>query len=187
MDKSTNQPHICRLVDEEINQNFIVIEQAPIFEVQDVLKGVFVVLPLHYVFNMEYNVRLGDFYLFFEENILKIPTSLKKKYIICSHNICYSVLLLTSVPEWQYFITPIVISYFTAICVFFHVHLFTFQFKVSYIVLYHTTLHSNECSLICTAVLFISLLFFFIYHCHLFILLSQQFYTIFLFLHSTIL
>ena len=56
----------------------MVVEQSPLIEVQDLVKGIFVVLALHYVFNMQYNCRLCDFYLFFEDNILSIPTSLKK-------------------------------------------------------------------------------------------------------------
>ena len=67
-----------------MDQYFVVVEQSPLIEVQDLVKGIFVVLALHYVFNTQYNCRLCDFYLFFEDNILSIPTSLKKSTSYCN-------------------------------------------------------------------------------------------------------
>ena len=54
-------------------QYIVVIEQLPEVEVDSIEKGMFVVLAMHYIFNMEYNPRLQDFYLFLEEKILHMP------------------------------------------------------------------------------------------------------------------
>ena len=56
----------------------MVVEQSPLIEVQDLVKGIFVVLALHYVFNMQYNCRLCDFYLFLRIIFLASPQVLKK-------------------------------------------------------------------------------------------------------------
>ena len=55
------------------------IEQLPEVEVDCIEKGMFVVLAMHYIFDMEYNPRLHDFYLFFEEKILRMPLPCCKK------------------------------------------------------------------------------------------------------------
>ena len=66
INKDTNQPHLLRIVDEELpTQYFIVVEQATYAEVRDFTKGIYLLLALHYVFDMQYNTRLSDLYLFF--------------------------------------------------------------------------------------------------------------------------
>lgn len=95
INKDTNQPHLLRLVGEDLpSQYFIAIEQVPHVEVCDLVRGIFVLLALHYVFDMEYNPRLTDLYLFFEEKILCLPISAKKSptYLSATSAIeCYLV------------------------------------------------------------------------------------------------
>lgn len=49
-------------------------------EVSDIAKGIFILLALHYIYDIQYHPRLKDFYLFFEENFLNInaPSNFKK-------------------------------------------------------------------------------------------------------------
>lgn len=76
MDKDTNQPHLLRLVDEDLpTQYFVIVEQVVHVEVSSFIKGIFLLLTLHYyVYDIHYNPRLKDFYLFLEDKLLNIVT-----------------------------------------------------------------------------------------------------------------
>ena len=80
VDKDTNQPHLLRFVDEDLpSQYFIAIEQVIHVEVNSLVKGLYTLVALHYVYDMEYNARLKDFFMFLEDKILSIAnTSIKK-------------------------------------------------------------------------------------------------------------
>ena len=63
------------LVEEDLQtQFFVAVEQIPQIEVTDLLKGLFVLFALHYIFYLEYNPRLKDFYLFVEDKLLCLPS-----------------------------------------------------------------------------------------------------------------
>ena len=63
-----------------LTQFFIVVEQIPQIEVSHFFKGIYILLSLHYIFDMEYNSRLCGLYLFLEDKLLGLTTpSCKKK------------------------------------------------------------------------------------------------------------
>ena len=75
IDSSTNQPHMIMITEEDLpTQFFIVVEQIPQIEVSHFFKGIYILLSLHYIFDMEYNPRLRDLYLFFEDKLLGLTT-----------------------------------------------------------------------------------------------------------------
>ena len=77
--KETNQPHLIRLVDEDLpTQYFVVIEQLVHIEVTTCVKGMFLLLAYHYIYDIQYNSRLKDFYLFFEDKLLQLSPSCKR-------------------------------------------------------------------------------------------------------------
>ena len=81
MDRDTNQPHLLRLVGAEDlpSQYFVVVEQVVLMEVGDIMRGLYMLLALHYVFDIAYHPQLADLFLFCEDKVLCISTpSLKK-------------------------------------------------------------------------------------------------------------
>lgn len=79
MDKDTNQPHLLRFVDEDLpSQYFIAIEQVIHIEVNTLIKGLYTLIALHYVYDIEYNHRLKDFYMFLEDKLLSINSCAKR-------------------------------------------------------------------------------------------------------------
>lgn len=86
INKETNQPHLLRFVDDDLpDQYFIAVEQVQYMEVCEVVRGLFILLALHYVFDMEYHPRLRELYLFFEDKILSISTpSCKESATYCN-------------------------------------------------------------------------------------------------------
>ena len=97
IDKDTNQPHLVRVVavdDEELPiQYFIVIEQVVHLEVSSIVKSIFLLLAFHYVYDIQYNHRLKDLFLLFEDKLLAMSTTSCKKsptYLNVSSSIaCY--------------------------------------------------------------------------------------------------
>ena len=80
VDRNTNQPQLIMLVEEDLQtQFFVAVEQIPQIEVTDLLKGLFVLFALHYIFDLEYNPRLKDFYSFVEDKLLRLPSQSCKK------------------------------------------------------------------------------------------------------------
>ena len=80
MNKDTNQPHLLRMIDNELpSQYFIATEQVIHMEVSSIDKGLFLLLGLHYVYDMQYHHRLKDFFLFIEDKLLCISTPSCKK------------------------------------------------------------------------------------------------------------
>lgn len=107
MDKDTNQPHLLRLVDEDLpTQYFIAIEQVIHVEISSIDKGIFLLISLHYVYDIQYHHRLRDFYLFLEDKLLRIATPSCKKsanYLSVSSAIeCY----ITEAGNWNLYLTP---------------------------------------------------------------------------------
>ena len=85
MDKDTNQPHLLRFLDDDLpTQYLVVVEQSVHVETTCILKGIFIVFALHYVYDLHYHSRLSDFFDFFEDKLLSIELSSFKK------SACYS-------------------------------------------------------------------------------------------------
>ena len=93
VDTSNNQPHIIQFVDtadENFSpQYFIVIEQTLFIECKTIKNALFILFAVHYVFNLEYNVRVKDFYRFIQEYIMGIPDGSKRSVNFA--NICTSI------------------------------------------------------------------------------------------------
>lgn len=80
VDKDTNQPHLLRFVDEDLpTQYFLAVEQIVHLEVSDFMKGIFLLLALHYVYDIQYHHRLKDIYLFLEDKLLGLDSPSCKK------------------------------------------------------------------------------------------------------------
>ena len=78
INRDTNQPHLLRLVDEELpTQYFVAVEQVIHMEVSCIEKGIFLLLALHYVYDMHYHPRLNGFFYFFEDKVLSFECSFK--------------------------------------------------------------------------------------------------------------
>ncbi len=74
----TNQSHLVRLVDEDLpSQYYIAVEQSIQLEVASVMKGVLLLLSLHYVYDIKYNERIKDLYKYFESKLLNMTSSSK--------------------------------------------------------------------------------------------------------------
>ena len=92
-DSTNNQPHIVQFIDtSDANfspQYFIVIEQAVFIECKTMTNAIFTLFAVHYVFNLEYNVRVKDFFRFVQEYLMSIADSSKKavNYV----NICMGI------------------------------------------------------------------------------------------------
>ena len=93
VDETNNQPHIIQFIDDaDIDfspQYFIVIEQATFIECKTMAIAIFILFAVHYVFNLEYNVRVKDFYRFLQEYLLSIPVGCKRTVNFV--NICTGV------------------------------------------------------------------------------------------------
>ena len=64
IDSSTNQSHMIMITEEDLPTQFlIVVEQIPQIEVSHFFKGIYILLSLHYIFDMECNPRLRDLYV----------------------------------------------------------------------------------------------------------------------------
>ena len=86
MDCDTNQPHVIRFVDEDLpTQYCIAVEQVVHLDVSSIVKGIFVIISLHYIYDIHYHPRVLDFLLFFEDKILNIKVPSTKKSAIYSN------------------------------------------------------------------------------------------------------
>ena len=74
IDQKNNQPHIVMLSDDDdITPSFyIAVEQELVVECADLLKALFMLLAVHYVFDISYNERVKDFFLFLQEKVMNI-------------------------------------------------------------------------------------------------------------------
>ena len=93
-----NQPHIIRYIDadDEIPSNYIiVIEKQTLLQCSSLLAALFALFAVHYVFNMEYYLKVKDFYIFLQNNMFNIkdpagPASQSTNYINITSSIeCY--------------------------------------------------------------------------------------------------
>ena len=75
MDPSNNHPHILQFLDEDddIVQFFVAVELSILYECPSLTDSVYLLLAIHYVFNMKYNDSVNDVFLFFQEKILELP------------------------------------------------------------------------------------------------------------------
>ena len=74
IDRKNNQPHIVMLSDDDdiTPSVYIAVEQELVVECADLLKALFMLLAVHYVFDISYNERVKDFFLFLQEKVMNI-------------------------------------------------------------------------------------------------------------------
>ena len=65
-------------------QFFIAIEQQLLLECKSLERAIFIMLAAHYVFNIEYNPKVKDVFLFLEEKVFGFSISVKKSAIYLS-------------------------------------------------------------------------------------------------------
>ena len=75
-EKENNQPHIVFFCDEDeddegmVRQYFVCVEQEFMMESSNIVAAVFFCIAGHYIFNLTYHRKTGDFWLFIQEKIL---------------------------------------------------------------------------------------------------------------------
>ena len=82
VDQYNNQPHIVRFVDATGDippLYFIAMEQQLMIECRDIESTIFILLAVHFVFNMEYNPKVKDIMYFFQDKVLNCADSAFKK------------------------------------------------------------------------------------------------------------
>ena len=88
IDGSNNHPHIVKFIDATGDlspQFFVAVEQQLLLECKSLERAIFLMVATHYVFNIEYNLKVKDVFLFLEEKILGfLDTSVKKSSIYLS-------------------------------------------------------------------------------------------------------
>lgn len=75
IDKTNNYPHIIVFSDDDDDITptyFISIEQELVVECSTLKKALLCLLAVHYVFDLNYNDRVKDFFLFLQEKVMKI-------------------------------------------------------------------------------------------------------------------
>ena len=81
IDTSNNFPHIIRLIDgdEEIADKFFVaVEQELVVKCARISTAILLLLSMHYIFNIEYNVKVHDVLTFFQEYMLGLGSESRK-------------------------------------------------------------------------------------------------------------
>ena len=91
-EKENNQPHIVLFWDEDedegmAHQYFVCVEQELMMESSNVVAAVFFCIAAHYIFNLTYHRKTGDFWPFIQEKILGLPSKagVKRNPSITSH------------------------------------------------------------------------------------------------------
>jgi hypothetical protein len=77
INSGNNLPHIVKLCNagyETSPQYFIALEQEFMMECSTLSNAIFVLIAIHYVYNVTYHPRARNFFLFFEEKVLELPS-----------------------------------------------------------------------------------------------------------------
>ena len=83
-DKWNNQPHIVVFCDEEddedlLGQYFIAVEQVLVLESSNIVAAVFHLMAAHYLYNVQYQAKAKELYIFLQEKVLHLPSSSRGK------------------------------------------------------------------------------------------------------------
>lgn len=93
MNDTNNHPHIIQIVDSLDSdfspQYFVAVEQSLLVVCKSMKSAFFTVFVAHYIFNIEYHFRVGDFYFFVQENLFQIPLTCKKSVMLS--NVCTGI------------------------------------------------------------------------------------------------
>lgn len=81
---NNNQPHIVWFQEESddediMQQLFIAVEQTLMLETNNLVTAVYACLAAHYIFNLSYHPKSGDFWVFIQERVLDIPSDKYRK------------------------------------------------------------------------------------------------------------
>lgn len=67
-----SQPHLVVVSHDDYNQYFVAIERKLYMESTDVAMALFLLLGSHYILNLSYHPKIGDFMRFIQEKIAGI-------------------------------------------------------------------------------------------------------------------
>lgn len=73
IDRSNNFPYIMSFSEDDSDipaQHFVVIEQLPLIECRGYQTAIFVLIAVHFVFNIEYHVHVKDVLYFLQDKVM---------------------------------------------------------------------------------------------------------------------
>ena len=75
-ERNNSQPHIVLFIDddEDLQQYFISVEQELMLETSNLIAAVFYCVAAHYIYNLSYHKKAGDFWIFAQEKMLQLPS-----------------------------------------------------------------------------------------------------------------
>ena len=97
IDKNNNFPHIVRFVDSDDDirtQYYIAVEQDLHMECKNMTSAIFLLLAMHYVFNIQYHPKIHDVLYFIQERVLGLTDNVRKstQYLSFTSAIaCYEI------------------------------------------------------------------------------------------------
>ena len=77
IDRDNNLPHIVKICNANYEvppQYFIALEQELVTECSSLSDAIFLLIAVHYIYNVTYHHRVRNFFLFFEEKVLELPS-----------------------------------------------------------------------------------------------------------------
>ena len=71
VNSSNNHPHIVKFVDasDVLPQYFIAVEQELLLQCKSLERAIFIRVAAHYVFNIEYHLKVKDVFYFLQEKV----------------------------------------------------------------------------------------------------------------------
>jgi hypothetical protein len=78
LESDNNSPWIGKFGDGDSPQYFIFVEKQPLFSVNHLCRALFLWFSAHYIFHLQYNSKIKESVLFFQEFVFGIPCTCKK-------------------------------------------------------------------------------------------------------------
>ena len=78
MDNNNTSPWIGKFGGDDSAQYFIFVERQPLYHVNNLCKALFLWFSVHYIFHLQYNTKVKESLLFFQEFVFGIPCTCKK-------------------------------------------------------------------------------------------------------------
>ena len=88
IDKSNNFPYIMSFTEDDSDipaQHFVVVEQLPLIECRSYHTAIFILLAVHFVFNIEYHAHTKDMLYFLQEKVMGFSDPMYQKTPIYSN------------------------------------------------------------------------------------------------------
>ena len=101
--KGNGQPYIVWFTAEEdddvTEQLFVVVEESLMLEMNSLLSALFGCMAAHYIFNVSYHPKTGDFWVFIQEKIFEVQSKNLKKLPSTAAHFAGISRLFNSAPE----------------------------------------------------------------------------------------